>query len=202
MLLSPSVVFIPSVALYEDEMMRRQELDVLHESIRDCKLCPLHETRLNAVPGEGPYDARVFFIGEAPGAREDELGRPFVGRSGELLTQMIESIGLTRDEVFITSVLKSRPPNNRTPTESEIDTCRPYVEKQIELVNPRVIVLLGGIAISSMVGPWSVSESHGQHFEAKGRTFFMTYHPAAALRFPKVKTLMAADFRKLRSELL
>jgi len=183
-------------------MTRRQELDALHKSIRGCKLCPLHETRLNAVPGEGPHDARVFFIGEAPGAREDELGRPFVGRSGELLTQMIESVGLTREEVFITSVLKSRPPSNRTPTQSEIETCRPYVERQIELINPRVVVLLGGVAISSMGGPRSVSESHGQYFEAKGRTFFMTYHPAAALRFPKIKTLMAADFRTLRSELL
>ena len=183
-------------------MTRRQELNALHESIRGCRLCHLHKTRLNAVPGEGPHDARVFFIGEAPGAREDELGRPFVGRSGELLTQMIESIGLTRDEVFITSVLKSRPPKNRTPTRSEIETCRPYVERQVELVNPRVVVLLGGVAISSMVGPWSVSESHGQHFEAKGRTYFMTYHPAAAVRFPEVKELMAADFQILRSELL
>ena len=183
-------------------MTRRQELNALHESIRSCRLCPLHKTRLNAVPGEGPHDARVFFIGEAPGAREDELGRPFVGRSGELLTQMIESIGLTRDEVFITSVLKSRPPKNRTPTRSEIETCRPYVERQVELVNPRVVVLLGGVAISSMVGPWSVSESHGQYLEAKGRTYFMTYHPAAAVRFPEVKELMAADFQILRSELL
>lgn len=183
-------------------MTRRQELNALHESIRRCNLCPLHKTRLNAVPGEGSYDARLFFIGEAPGAREDESGRPFVGRSGELLTEMIESLGLTRDEVFITSVLKSRPPNNRTPTQSEIETCRPYVERQIELVSPRVVVLLGGVAISSMVGPWSVSEFHGQFFEAKGRIYFMTYHPAAALRFPKVKTLMADDFNILRSELL
>jgi len=157
---------------------------------------------LNAVPGEGSYNAKLFFIGEAPGAREDESGRPFVGRSGELLTQMIESIGLTRDEVFITSVLKSRPPNNRTPAPSEIETCRPYVEQQIELIRPRVVVLLGGVAIAAMVGPWSVSESHGKFFEAKGRTYFMTYHPAAALRFPKVKTLMADDFKILKSELL
>jgi uracil-DNA glycosylase family 4 len=182
-------------------MTREQELNALHESIRRCKLCPLHATRLNAVPGEGSYYARVFFIGEAPGAREDESGRPFVGRSGELLTQMIETIGLTRDEVFITSVLKSRPPNNRAPTSSEIALCRPYVERQIELINPRVVVLLGGVAIASMVGPWSVSESHGKFFEAKGRTYFMTYHPAAALRFPKVKASMADDFRILHSEL-
>jgi uracil-DNA glycosylase family 4 len=183
-------------------MTRELELDALHETIRRCQLCPLYATRLNAVPGEGSYNARVFFIGEAPGAREDESGRPFVGRSGELLTQMIESIGLTRDQVFITSVLKSRPPNNRAPTPSEIALCRPYVERQIELINPRVIVLLGAVAITSMVGPWSVSKSHGTFFEAKGRTYFMTFHPAAALRFPKVKALMVDDFKILQSELL
>jgi uracil-DNA glycosylase family 4 len=182
--------------------MKEQELRKLHQSIRNCRLCPLHKTRLNAVPGEGPFDAKLLFIGEAPGAREDESGRPFVGRSGELLTQMIESIGLSRNSVFITSILKSRPPNNRAPTQSEIAACRPYVEKQIELIAPQIIVLLGGVAISSMVGPWNVSEAHGKFFEANGRTFFMTYHPAAALRFPKVKSLMAEDFKKLQTELI
>jgi uracil-DNA glycosylase family 4 len=186
---------------YEFEMSDK-ELDRLHDIIRNCTLCQLHKTRLNAVPGEGPSNARLFFIGEAPGAKEDECGRPFVGRSGEILTQMIESIGLSRNSVFITSVLKSRPPNNRTPTRSEIEACRPYLEKQIELINPRIIVLLGGVAISSMVGPWSVSDSHGTFFEAKERTFFMTYHPAAALRFPKVRSLIAEDFKKLRLELI
>jgi uracil-DNA glycosylase family 4 len=182
--------------------MKEQELRKLHESIRDCRLCALYKTRLNAVPGEGPSDARLVFIGEAPGAREDKLGRPFVGRSGEILTQMIESIGLSRESVFITSILKSRPPKNRAPTHSEIVACRPYVEKQIELIAPQIIILLGGVAISSMVGPWSVSEAHGKFIEASGRTFFMTYHPAAALRFPKVKSLMAEDFKKLQTELI
>ena len=196
------MAFIPSKVFYDGEMTREQELNALHETIRGCKLCPLHTTRLNAVPGEGSYNAKLFFIGEAPGAREDQSGRPFVGRSGDLLTIMIESIGLTRDEVFITSVLKSRPPNNRTPAPSEIETCRPYVERQIELICPQVVVLLGGVAIASMVGPWSVSESHGKFFEAKGRIYFMTYHPAAALRFPKIKVLMAEDFKILSSELL
>lgn len=183
-------------------MTREKELNALHDSIRECMRCPLHATRLNAVPGEGSYDAKLFFVGEAPGAREDESGRPFVGRSGELLTQILESIGLAREEVFITSVLKSRPPNNRTPTSSEIDACRPYLERQIELIQPRVVVLLGGVAIAAMIGPRSVSESHGKFFEAAGRTYFMTYHPAAALRFPKVKALMTEDFQILRSKLL
>jgi len=183
-------------------MTRNKKLDDLHEIIRNCSLCSLHETRINAVPGEGSSDAKLFFIGEAPGAKEDETGRPFVGRSGQFLTSLIEEIGLSRNDVFITSVLKSRPPKNRRPNQTEIELCRPYVEKQIELINPRVIILLGSVAISSMVGIWKVTESHGQFFEAQGRTYFMTFHPAAALRSPDVKGLMQADFRILQSELL
>lgn len=183
-------------------MTRDKELKLLHQTIHNCRKCPLYASRKNAVPGEGPLDAKLFFIGEAPGAQEDETGRPFVGRSGEILATMIERIGLSRDDVFITSILKSRPPNNRKPLNSEIEVCRPYVEKQIELVNPRIIVLLGSVAISSMIGPWKVSESHGHFFEANNRTFFITYHPAAALRFPNMKELMIKDFDLLKSELL
>lgn len=183
-------------------MTREKELKDLHETISSCTLCPLHETRINAVPGEGSPNAKLFFIGEAPGAREDETGRPFVGRSGKLLTSMIEEIGLSREDVFISSILKSRPPNNRKPTRSEIELCRPYLERQIEIINPKIIVLLGSYAISSLVGPWKVTESHGQFFEAQDRIYFMTFHPAAALRSTGVKDLMRADYRVLQSELL
>ena len=184
------------------DMTRRKQLEELHEIIRKCTLCPLHETRKNAVPGEGSVTSRVMFIGEAPGAREDESGRPFVGQSGELLTSMIQEIGLSRETVFITSILKSRPPKNRTPTQAEISSCRPYLEQQIEIINPQVIVLLGGVAISSLVGPWKVSEAHGRFYEVNNRTYFMTYHPAAALRFPKVKDAMRKDFQVLNQELV
>jgi DNA polymerase len=183
-------------------MTRKKQLEELHETIKKCKLCPLHETRINAVPGEGPVTARVMFVGEAPGAREDETGRPFVGRSGELLTTMIQEIGLTRDQVFITSILKSRPPKNRTPKQAEVKACIPYLEKQIELINPKIVVLLGGVAISSLIGPWKLSEAHGKVFETDERTYFMTYHPAAALRFPKTKAIMREDFQALREELV
>ncbi|MFW9845065.1 MAG: uracil-DNA glycosylase [Candidatus Thorarchaeota archaeon] len=183
-------------------MTRDTELKDLHTSIQSCTLCPLHETRTIAVPGEGSSNAKLFFVGEAPGAKEDETGRPFVGRSGKLLTTMIEEIGLSREDVFISSILKCRPPNNRLPKQSEREICRPYIEKQIDLINPRVIVLLGGTAISSMVGPWKVTESHGTFFEAEGRAYFMTFHPAAALRSIGVKELMRADFKILQSELL
>ncbi len=183
-------------------MTRRKQLEELHEIIRKCTLCSLHKTRTNAVPGEGPTSSRVMFIGEAPGAREDESGRPFVGRSGELLTSMIQEIGLSREKVFITSILKSRPPKNRTPIQAEISACRPYLEQQIEIINPQVIVLLGGVAISSLVGPWKVSEAHGRFYEVNDRTYFMTYHPAAALRFSDVKSAMREDFQILSQELV
>ncbi len=183
-------------------MTREKELKALHEIIHNCRLCPLHETRTTAVPGEGPANAQLFFVGEAPGAQEDETGRPFVGRSGKLLISMIEEIGLSRYDVFISSILNCRPPKNRPPKRLEIELCRPYVEKQIELINPRIIVLLGRVAISSIIGPWKVTESHGRFFEAKGMTYFMTFHPAAALRSSGVKDLMRADFRILQSEVL
>jgi uracil-DNA glycosylase family 4 len=183
-------------------MTRNKQLEDLHEVIRNCALCPLHETRINAVPGEGPATSRVMFVGEAPGAREDESGRPFVGKSGELLTSMIQEIGLSRETVFITSILKSRPPKNRTPTQFEIDACRPYLEQQIEIINPAVVVLLGGVAISSLVGPWKLSEAHGRFYETDNQTYFMTYHPAAALRFPKIKKSMQMDFQILSQELV
>jgi DNA polymerase len=141
-----------------------------------------------------------MLVGEAPGVKEDETGRPFVGRSGKLLVSMLEELGLTREDVFITSILKSRPPKNRTPNKFEVNVCRPYLERQIELIKPRIVVLLGGVAISSLIGPLKVSESHGRFYESGSQTYFMTYHPAAALRFPKVKTTMREDFRILGQE--
>ncbi|MHA2141275.1 MAG: uracil-DNA glycosylase [Candidatus Thorarchaeota archaeon] len=182
-------------------MTRQKELEHIHEEISTCEKCPLHQSRLNPVPGEGPADAKLMFVGEAPGAREDESGRPFVGRSGDLLTNLISGIGLSRSDVFITSVLKSRPPKNRTPARNEIEACRPYLERQIEIINPKFVVLLGGVAVSSIIGPWKMAEAHGKFYDAGERTFFITYHPAAALRFPKYGEVMRADFELLRQEL-
>ncbi|MFX1602841.1 MAG: uracil-DNA glycosylase [Promethearchaeota archaeon] len=182
-------------------MNRDRELASVHQEILHCKRCPLHESRKNAVPGEGSIDARVMFVGEAPGVKEDESGRPFVGRSGNLLTGMIAEIGLSRDEVFITSVLKSRPPGNRTPRKSEIEACRPYLHRQIDIIGPRTVVLLGGVAVSSVIGPCKISEAHGQIYHIEGRKFLITYHPAAALRFPKVRDTMRKDLSTLKHEL-
>ncbi len=183
-------------------MTREEILQRIHSEIRSCTKCVLHESRTNAVPGEGLFDAKVMFIGEAPGAREDETGRPFVGRSGKLLRELIKEIGLSKDDVFITSILKSRPPKNRTPHKSEVLACMPYLEKQIEVINPQVIVLVGGVAISNLIGPWKLGDAHGRFYEANGRTFFMCYHPAAALRNPSIKDVMREDFAKLKHKLV
>jgi DNA polymerase len=185
--------------------MKREErmklLMELHGEITQCKKCILSSSRLNPVPGEGPLDPPLMFIGEAPGAKEDETGRPFIGQSGKLLTKMIEEIGLSRQEVFITSILKSRPPNNRKPKSGEVKVCRPYLERQIEILRPKIIVLLGGVAITSLIGPHKVTEAHGKFYEVDDIRFFMTFHPAAAMRFPKTKGLMRADFAILKQEL-
>jgi DNA polymerase len=142
-----------------------------------------------------------MFVGEAPGREEDTTGRPFVGRSGELLIDLLNKIGLSRESVFITSVLKCRPPGNRTPRKEEIETCLPYLHRQIEIVRPDIIVLLGGVATSSLIGPWKLSDAHGRFYEANGDAYFITYHPAAALRFPKMKSRIEKDFEILEGEL-
>ena len=182
-------------------MTQSNALRLLHDDIRSCTKCPLHITRTHAVPGEGPVDAKVMFVGEAPGAKEDELGRPFVGRSGVFLTELLQGIGLSRDEVFITSVLKSRPPKNRIPTSAEVKACIPYLHRQFKFISPQIIVLLGGVAVSTIIGPLKLSEVHGRFYEGIGRKYFITYHPAAALRFPKIKEKMLEDFKTLREEL-
>ncbi len=182
-------------------MISMSKIELISQEIASCTRCPLHGSRKNTVPGEGPPTARLMIIGEAPGAYEDETGRPFVGRSGELLTKLLSEIGISRDEVFITSVLKCRPPRNRTPRQSEMAACMPHLHRQIEAIDPAVIMLVGGVAISALIGPWRLSEAHGRFYEANGRKFFMTYHPAAALRFPKTAEVIRKDLQALREEL-
>ncbi len=183
-------------------MTASAKLSKIHSEIEKCKKCGLHKTRLSPVPGEGPVTAKLLFVGEAPGAKEDELGRPFVGRSGELLTKLLLEAGIDRSSVFITSVLKSRPPNNRKPTSTEIEVCLPYLRRQIEVISPKIIVLMGSVAVSSLIGPWKMGDAHGKfHESADGRLFFITYHPAAALRFTKYRDMMKDDFKKLKSSL-
>ena len=168
---------------------RREELVALFNEVKDCTKCPLHETRTKAVFGAGDANADLMFVGEAPGAEEDRQGLPFVGRAGQLLNQMLEEIGLSREEVFIANVLKSRPPGNRDPQPLEIEACRPYLFEQVRLIEPTVICTLGNFATKLLSGnPAGITKVRGtpQVHELGGRTVFLLplFHPAAALRTP------------------
>jgi DNA polymerase len=172
----------------------------LDEGIRVCVKCPLHASRTHAVPGEGPVPADVFVIGEGPGAKEDRQGRPFVGPSGMLLVRLLEVAGLHREDVYITSCVKCRPPNNRTPRTNELDTCQAnWLNPQLELVNPRIIVLLGKVAISQVLQEeGSLRDLHGRVVQRDGRQYLPTYHPAAAFRVPQTRVSMEEDMVRLR----
>ncbi len=181
---------------------RRAELVSLYKEVQACTRCPLHETRTKAVFGAGDADAEVMFVGEAPGADEDRQGLPFVGRAGQLLNQMLEEIGLSRQDVFIANVLKSRPPGNRDPQPGEIEACKPYLFEQVRLIEPRVVCTLGNFATKLLSGnPAGITRVRGtpQVHELGGHTVFLLplFHPAAALRTPAVKEQLRADFELL-----
>jgi DNA polymerase len=181
---------------------RREKLVALYREVASCARCPLAETRTKAVFGSGNADADLMFVGEAPGAEEDRQGLPFVGRAGQLLSELLGEIGLTREDVFIANVLKSRPPGNRDPLPNEIEACKPYLWRQIELIEPRVIATLGNFATKLLTGnPAGITRVHGapQVHELGGRTVFVfpLLHPAAALRTPAMKDTLQEDFAKL-----
>ncbi len=173
-------------------------LECLAEEIRACRLCALGEQRKNAVPGEGSSCAKVMFVGEAPGSDEDEQGRPFVGRAGQLLRQLIDRIGLDNDEFFIGNTLKCRPPGNRDPESLEIEACKKWLFAQIAVIKPLVVVILGRHSMGLLLGPkLQISKVRGQVFERNGLHFLPTYHPAAVLRNPGLRKDIVADFDKL-----
>jgi uracil-DNA glycosylase family 4 len=177
-------------------------LEELNRDIANCNKCPLHKHRTHAVPGEGSMRLGVMLVGEAPGADEDRTGRPFVGAAGRLLTETLARLGVSRDDVYITNVVKCRPPNNRTPTQVEVETCLPYLLRQIELLKPRRIVALGltsAKTLLSLVGRRveKVGDVRGRCF--RGRVagveveICATYHPAAVLRNPKLREEFVGD---------
>jgi uracil-DNA glycosylase len=181
---------------------RREQLVELYREVASCARCPLAETRTRAVFGAGNADAGLMFVGEAPGAEEDRQGLPFVGRAGQLLGELLGEIGMSREEVFICNVLKSRPPGNRDPLPAEIDACQPYLWRQIELIQPSVIATLGNFATKLLTGnPAGITRVRGtpQVHTLGGRTVFLMplLHPAAALRTPAMKEALREDFAKL-----
>jgi DNA polymerase len=181
---------------------RREELIELYREVSECTRCPLHAGRTRAVFGNGDADAELMFIGEAPGAEEDRQGLPFVGRAGQLLDQLLGGIGLTRENVFVANILKSRPPGNRDPQPDEIEACWPYLERQIQLIQPRVIATLGNFATKKITGSQTgITRVRGtpQVHAIAGRTVFVfpLLHPAAALRTPSLVETLREDFAKL-----
>lgn len=162
-----------------------------------CTLCELSRSRTNAVPGEGNSEARVMVIGEAPGFHEDQQGKPFVGASGKFLSELLTNAGLSREEVFITNVVKCRPPGNRDPLPDEIAACRPYLQRQIAQIDPDVIVTLGRFSMSQFFPGERISRIHGQPKEIGNRLFVPMYHPAAALHQGGLRATIQEDFDKL-----
>lgn len=179
-------------------MSDEEQLKKLARQIVACTKCELHRSRKNAVPGEGPIHAEIMLIGEGPGAREDEQGRPFVGASGKFLDQLLEQAGVTRADVWITNVVKCRPPGNRDPLPDEVEICTSnYLQHQIKLVNPSIIVTLGRFSMNLFFKGAKITQIHGQMRKVEDRFVIAMYHPAAALHQIALKSTILADFAKL-----
>ncbi len=172
-------------------------LEKVADEVRGCPLCKLARTRKNAVPGEGQLSAKIMFIGEAPGRSEDEKGRPFVGAAGKILDDLLQKAGIDRSQVYITNVVKCRPPSNRVPEDDEVAACRPYLERQIELIHPRVICVLGRTAYASVLGGGSITANRGKIVEKSGQRYFLTIHPAAAIYRKSLVSTLESDLKKL-----
>ena len=175
------------------------EFDDLVQRIKTCTLCGLSQTRTTAVPGEGSRTADIMFIGEGPGYYEDRDGRPFVGPAGKFLDDLLASIDLKRENVYITNMVKCRPPKNRDPLPTETQACQPYLDKQIEMVSPKVVVTLGRFSFSKFFVGDSLSKARGKPRMWRNIMVYPMYHPAAALHNPKLRPVIESDFVRLRS---
>jgi uracil-DNA glycosylase family 4 len=175
----------------------KKELSEIAGQVSVCTRCQLHYSRKKAVPGEGPPDSEVMLIGEGPGFYENEQGRPFVGAAGKFLDELLAKGGVRREDVFITNVVKCRPPGNRDPLPEELTSCSEYLDRQIEAINPRVIVTLGRYSMGKFLPNVRISDVHGQPFWNHGRLVVPMYHPAAALHQPSLKTSVERDFTRL-----
>jgi DNA polymerase len=173
------------------------DLKSVATEVRACKRCILSSTRKNAVPGEGPANAEVMLIGEGPGFHEDQQGRPFVGPSGDFLNELLASAGLKRGDVFIANVVKCRPPGNRDPQPDEIAACDEYLDRQIALINPKVIITLGRYSMARFFPRDKISAVHGRARRIDGRVVIAMFHPAAALHQPSLRDAIEDDFRRL-----
>ena len=178
-------------------MTAEEMLAQIAKEVSTCTNCALHHSRKKAVPGEGPANAEIMFIGEGPGFHEKEQGRPFVGAAGQFLDQLLQQAGVTRADVWIGNVVKCRPPGNRDPLPEELDACDVYLERQIEAINPSIIVTLGRFSMSKFMPGAKISQVHGQMRKVGNRYVIAMFHPAAALHQVSLKPAILADFAKL-----
>ncbi len=177
------------------------QLDEIANSIRNCVNCDLHKGRVHAVPGYGSENAEIMFIGEAPGYYEDQQGKPFVGAAGKFLDQLLALAGLDREQVYITNIVKCRPPNNRDPLPNEIDTCRAWLQQQLDTIKPKIVVTLGRYSMAYFFPGETISKIHGQQRKRDDLLIIPMYHPAAALHQERFRHMIEDDFRKLRTVL-
>ncbi len=166
-----------------------------------CRTCSLFNTRTNAVPGDGSSVLKAMLVGEAPGRSEDQLGTPFVGKAGKILDNILRTTGINRSQLYITNIVKCRPPHNRKPKSIEVMACRMYLNREIAVLKPRIIGLMGRTAYSTLIGGNGFSSSRGQILEINGQSYFITFHPAAAIYNKTIKESLRIDFTKLAFEL-
>lgn len=177
--------------------MTTDSLIKIAEEVAECTKCPLYKSRTKGVPGDGSPTAEIMFIGEGPGKNEDLQGKPFVGAAGKYLDELLAMIKIKRADVYIANVIKSRPPGNRDPLPEEVAACWPYLERQLRLIRPKLIVTLGRHAMARFIKIGTITENHGRAFRLHGQVYFPTYHPAAALYRGALRTDLEADFKKI-----
>jgi uracil-DNA glycosylase len=191
------LIIIVMISLYSTG----DTLEKIADEISHCLRCKLSQSRRNAVPGDGRMSAKILFIGEAPGKYEDEKGKPFVGAAGKILNDALEKAGIERSLVFITNLVKCRPPGNRIPEEDERSACRSYLERQVSLVAPKIICVLGRTAYSSILGGKSIIADRGRIVQRDRQKYFLTIHPASAIYNKSLHLVLYEDIRKLSKEL-
>ena len=174
-----------------------QELETIKQNVIKCTKCELCKTRTNAVPGKGNFQSDVIFVGEAPGRNEDKHGEPFVGVAGKKLSIALEEAGISRDEVYITNIVKCRPPNNRVPKTNERDTCQEYLKQEISIIKPKIICILGNTAFNSILGGSEITKFRGKIVRKDNQLYFLTIHPAATIYNQKLIDVLKSDIVKL-----
>ena len=174
-----------------------KKLEKIKQKVTECTKCELSITRNKSVPGKGNYKSDVIFVGEAPGKNEDMKGEPFIGIAGKKLSLALESVGITRDEVYITNIVKCRPPKNRVPTTTERDTCQNYLKKEIDIIKPKIICVLGNTAFNSLLDGKEIMKFRGKIVRKNNQLYFLTIHPAATIYNQKLISILKKDIKKL-----